>query len=147
MDLSFLKWPIIIGVIALVGWLGTSGGVNYMYGKFTADTPGVNPQRDEINEAGLSRLGGYCLKLFQYERTMAILETAVTRYPNGKNVWDNKYRMVKCAEKLGNYQRAVDIMHELMAANASTIDSRVPDNDNLRLRSEKLIEMHELERR
>lgn len=147
MDLSFLKWPLIIGVIALVGWLGTSGGVSFMYGKFTADTPGVNAQKDAANESGLSQLGEYCIVLFQYERAMAILETAVTRYPNGKNVWDNKYRMVKLAEKQENYQKAVDLMRELMDANASAIDSRVPTNDNLKLRSEKLIEMHQLEKR
>lgn len=147
MDLSFLKWPVIIGVIALVGWLGTSGGVNFMYGKFTGDTPGVDAQKDATNESGLSQLAEYCIVLFQYDKAMSILETAVTRYPNGKNVWHNKYRMVKCAEKQENYQRAVDLMHELMAANASTIDSRIPTNDNLKLRSEKLIEMHELEKR
>ena len=64
MDLSFLKWPVIIGVVVLIGWLGSSGGVNYMYGKFTTDTAG-NPEKAAVNEAGLSRLGGYCLKLFK----------------------------------------------------------------------------------
>ena len=147
MDLSFLKWPIIIGVIALVGWLASSGGVDYMFKKFTADEPGVNAQKDEINEAGLSRLGGYCLKLFKYEKAMSIFDTAITRYPQGKNFWLNKYRMVKCAEKLEDYRKAVDILEELMDANASSIDSRLPGNDNLKLRSEKLIELHELENR
>jgi hypothetical protein len=55
--------------------------------------------------------------------------------------------MVKCAEKLEDYRKAVDILEELMDANASSIDSRVPENDNLKLRSEKLIELHELENR
>lgn len=147
MDLSFLKWPAIIAVVVGLGWLGSSGGVNYMYNKFTAHTPGQNAQQDEVDEAGLSRLGGYCLKLFKYEKAMMIFETAIERYPEGKTVLYNKYRMVKCAEKLERYQTAVDIMYELMDLNASAIDDRVPDNDNLRLRAEKLIEMHELQRR
>jgi tetratricopeptide (TPR) repeat protein len=147
MDLSFLKWPSIIGAIVLVGWLASSGGVDYMYKKFTTDQPGGDAKKDELAEAGLSRLGGYTLKLFKYDKTMEILETAITRYPEGKNVWHNKYRMVKCAEKLGDYRKAVDLIRELMDANASEIDSRVPNNDNLRLRSDKLIEMHELEKR
>lgn len=147
MDLSFLKWPIIIGVVVLIGWLGSSGGVNYMFTKFTADTPGTDAQKDEVNEAGLTRLGGYCLMLFKYDKAMSIFETAISRYPQGKNVWYNKYRMVKCAEKLNQNDKAVAIMKELMATNASQQDNRVPDNDNLRLRSEKLIEVNELERR
>jgi tetratricopeptide (TPR) repeat protein len=147
MDLSFLKWPIILGVIALIAWLGSSGGVNYMYKKFTADPPGVDAKKDEINEAGLSRLGGYCLRLTKYQKALAIFEEAANRFPGGKNFWYNRYRMVRCAEKMKDFKRAVDLMHELIAADASKIDDRVADNDNLRLRSEKLIEMYELEKR
>ena len=147
MDLSFLKWPIIIGVIALVGWLASSGGVNYMYKKFTAAQPGVNAQTDAVDESGLSRLGGYCLTLFKYDKAMMVYETAVSRYPDGKNVWYNKYQMARCADKLSDYRKEVNILRELMAANAHSIDDRVPVNDNLRLRADKLVEMHELERR
>ncbi len=147
MDLSFLKWPIIIGVIAVVVFLASNPGVDFMVKKFSADTPGVDAKKDEINEAGLSRVGGYCLRLVKYKKADEIFNLAVSRYPNGKNALYNKYRMVRCAEKMGKYQRAVNIMRELMAANASTVDSRVADNDNLNLRAEKLIEMHELEKR
>ena len=147
MDLSFLKWPLIIGVIALVGWLASSGGVNYMYKKFTANEPGVNAQRDDVDEAGLSRLGGYCLMLFKYEKAMSVYETAVSRYPEGKNVLYNKYEIARCAEKLEDYRRTVDILEELIDANAHSVDDRVPVNEDLTLRAEKLIEMHELERR
>ena len=147
MDLSFLKWPIILGVIALVVFLASNSGVNFMVKKFSADTPGVDIKKDEINEAGLSRVGGYCLRLVKFQKANEIFNLAVSRYPNGKNALYNKYRMIRCAEKMGEFQRAVNIMRELIAVNASTVDSRVADNDNLRLRSEKLIEMHELEKR
>jgi tetratricopeptide (TPR) repeat protein len=147
MDLSFLKWPLIIGGVVLVGWLASSGGVNYMYKKFTVNEPGADAKKDQIDEAGLSRLGGYCLMLFKYEKAMSVYETAVSSYPDGKNVWYNKYQMARCAERLGDYRKTVDILHELIDASANDIDERVPNNDNLRLRSEKLIEMHELEKR
>ncbi len=147
MDLSFLKWPIIIGVVVLVGWLGSSGGVNYMFNKFTADTPGVSAERDTVNEAGLSRLGGYCLKLFKYEKAMLAFQTAIERFPNGANRWYNEYRMVKCAEKMEDYAGAVRILKGLMANSASQYDDRVPANEVLNLRAEKLIETHNLERR
>jgi len=147
MDLSFLKWPIIIGVIVGVGWLMSSGGVNYMSNKFTAGTPGKDAKKDEIDELGLSRLGGYCLALFNYDKAMSIFQTALERYPNGKNALFIKYRMARCAEKLKDYQQAVNLLKELMVVDAHATDDRVPNNDNLRLRAEKLTEMYELEKR
>lgn len=147
MDLSFLKWPIIIGVIVLIGWLGSSGGVNFMFNKFTASTPGQDAERDAVDEAGLSRLGGYCLRLLKYQKAMNIFETAMTRYPDGRNFWYNKYRVVKCLEKLKQYRGAVAILKELMAVNANQYDDRVPTNDALSLRAEKHIELYELENR
>jgi len=76
-----------------------------------------------------------------------VYETAISRYPDGKNVWYNKYQMARCADKLSDYRKEVNILRELMDANAHSIDERVPVNDNLRLRADKLVEMHELERR
>jgi len=147
MDLSFLKWPIIIGVVVLIGWLGSSGGVNYMYNKFTASTPGQDAERDKVDETGLSRLGGYCLPILKYEKAMQIFETACQRYPQGEDYWFNRYRMVKCCEKLKNYGRAVRILKDLMANNVGEFDTRVPTNDVLNLRAEKHIELYELENR
>lgn len=147
MDLSFLKWPIIIAVVVGIGWLMSSGGVNYMYKNFTKDAPGANAEKDVANEAGLSKLGGYCLLLWKYERAMGIFQEAIKRFPNGKNALYNGYRMVKCAEKLGDYARAAGILKELIAVNASATDNRVPDNAVLQLRAEKLIELHDLEKR
>jgi tetratricopeptide (TPR) repeat protein len=145
MDLSFLKWPIIIGVIVFAGWLLSSSGVDYLYRHFTAGTPGADVKRDAANESGLSTLGGYCLYLFKYEKAMRIFETAVSRYPNGKNRRYNEYRMVTCAEQLGDVQKAVSLLEDLIAADAHQIDKRVPVSDNLRRRSETLIELHNLE--
>ena len=147
MDLSFLKWPLIIGVIALIVWLGSSSGVNFMFNKFTASTPGQDAERDAVDEAGLSRLGGYCLRLLKYQKAMHIFETACARYPEGKNYWYNTYRVVKCAEKLKDYGTAVAILKELMAVNANQYDTRVPTNDALSLRAERHIALYELENR
>lgn len=147
MDLSGLKWPIIIAVVIGLGWLASSGGVNFMFKKFTSDQPGADAQKDATNEAGLSRLGGYCLMLMKYEKARDIFDTAVQRYPDGKNRLYNEYRIVRCAEKLGSYKRAADILKRLYNMNAHELDPRVPENDVIMLRCEKLIETHQLERR
>jgi len=138
MDLSFLKWPIIIIVVVGGGWLLTSGGVNFMYNKFTATPPGSDAKADAVNEAGLSKLGGYCLKTFQYEKAMLMFSTACDRYPQGANFYYNKYRMAKCAEKMDDVPQAVSLLRALIQVNANSIDSRVPENDNLKARSDKL---------
>ena len=90
MDLSGLKWPIIIVVVVGVGWLLSSGGTNYMYKNFTTAEVGADPARDKTDEAGLSRLGGFMLKTFRYEKAEEVFATAVSRYPDGANVWYNQ---------------------------------------------------------
>lgn len=147
MDLSGLKWPIIILVVVGVGWLLSSGGVNYMFKQFTQAEVGQDPKRDKFDEKGLSWLGGYLLRTWRYEKALQVLAIAIDRYPNGKNVWYNKYRMVKCAEKLDKFALAVELLEELIRKNAHEIDPRVPVYDNLRLRADKLIEMYELKER
>ena len=147
MDLSGLKWPLIILIILGIGWLFSSGGINYMIKNFTKAEVGADPKRDVIDENGLSRLGGWMLLMWRYDKAMQVLQLAVDRYPDGRNVWYNRYRMVKCAEKLQQYALATTIMEELIGADASSKDPRVPPNDNLRLRSEKLIEMYEIKKR
>ena len=83
----------------------------------------------------------------KYEKANQIFSEAIRLYPEGKNRWYNEYRMVKCAEKAARYREAVNLMKNLMAVNAHELDSRVPTNENLNLRAEKLIEMHNLESR
>jgi hypothetical protein len=85
--------------------------------------------------------------LFKYERAQNIYHTAITMFPEGKNAWWNQYQMARCAEHLDDYQGAADLLRDLIAAEAHNIDERVPNNDNLRLRVEKLVEVHELEKR
>lgn len=145
MDLSGLKWPIIIVVVVGIGFLASSPGIDYMVTKFTTAVPGADPERDKIDEAGLTRVGGYCMYLFQYEKAMTIMDMAIQRYgANGANYWFNRYRIVKCLEKAGRYQEAKDLLEELISSNAKELDKRVPNNDNLRQRAAKLTAVHEL---
>lgn len=146
MDVSGLKWPVIIVVILGLGWLGTAGGVNYMYGQFTATTPGANPEQDIKDEEGLSKLGGYLMYTWQFQKANQVLQTSIDRYgASGKNYWHNQYRQVKCFEKAGNYQQAYNKLTMLANMNANSIDDRVPNRDNLSLRAQKLKEVHELQ--
>ncbi len=145
MDLSGLKWPLIILIVALVVWLGSSGGVNYMVNNFTKSTPGADPQRDKVDEAGLTRVAGYLMFLLRWERAKDVLETVINRYGNsGANYWYNMYRLAKCYEKLGRYQEAYNILRDLAQINAHQYDERVPEFDNLNLRANKLKEVHDL---
>ncbi len=144
MDLSGLKWPIIIAVVVAIGWLLSSGGTNYMYNNFTKATPGADAARDKTDEAGLSRLGWFMMRTFRYKQAMECFQMAVDRYPNGANYWYNQYRMAKCAEKNNNYQRSVSILRMLIQNDAHALDSRVPVSDNLKQRSAKLVAVHEL---
>jgi len=146
MDLSGLKWPLIIVVIVGIGFLASSPGVSWMVGRYTQATPGQDAERDRRDEAGLSRIGGYLLYQWRYEKALEIMQTAVNRYgTGGANYWYNVYRMAKCQEKLGRMQESYNLLQELITANAHEIDGRVADNDNLRLRATKLKEVHNLQ--
>lgn len=146
MDLSGLKWPITIAIIVGIGWLATSGGVNWMYGKFTAASPGVDEQQDLRDEAGLTKLAGYTYHIWKWRATINIIETSHTRYGEwGPNYWFNLERLSTCYERIGEYQTAYNILRELMSAEAWEIDSRVGNLDNLALAASKLKEMYELQ--
>ena len=144
MDLSRLKWPIIIIVVVGLGWLLTSPGINFMHKKFTAAQPGADPKVDQANEAGLTNLAGFLIKTFRYKKAGAVLDDALRLYPEGANAWYNLYRKAKCEEKAGRYQEAVNILKDLMDQNANAQDSRVPSADVLKLRRDKLLETHNL---
>ncbi|MBP8132407.1 MAG: hypothetical protein KA184_22745 [Candidatus Hydrogenedentes bacterium] len=146
MDLSGLKWPLIIVIVVAIGWLASSGGVNWMVKQATKATPGQDQAQDVKDEARLSKISGYLMILWRYERAAEVLNDCFARYgASGANHWHNKYRMVKCQEKMENYQQAYNILQELLAAQAWTYDKRVPDMDNLSLRASKLKEVHELQ--
>ncbi|MBN2312211.1 MAG: hypothetical protein JXR94_24745 [Candidatus Hydrogenedentes bacterium] len=144
MDLSQLKWPLIVVVIVLGWWLISDPGVDFMYKRFTQEAPGYDVEKDKVNEAGLSRLGGFLLKTFRYKRCQEVLQRSIDLYPEGANALYNQYRLAKCAEKLDNYVEAVRILDYLRSIDAHTVDKRVPEKENLKLRADKLRETHEL---
>lgn len=145
MDLSGLKWPLIIAVIVALGWLFTSGGVNWMVGNFTKATPGMDAEQDKVDEAGLSRVGGYLLVMWKWEKARDVFDTAVFRYPDGANYYYNLYRLGRCEERMNNNQAMLDILRELIADDAHSIDARVPRTNNLKSQAEKLKEMYGLQ--
>ena len=147
MDLSFLKWPIIILVVAGGAWLITDGGVNYMISNFKDTTPGEDESRDRINETGLSRVAGFLMLTFRYQKADEVLTYLTQTYvpaDGAEHYWHNLYRLAKCKEKQGNYAASINILRELAHRNAHSIDDRVARPEVLRLRAEKLMETHEL---
>lgn len=145
MDLSGLKWPLIIAVLVGGGWLFTSGGVNWMYGQFTAAAPGADQAQDLRDEAGLTKLAGYTYHIWKWRATINIIETSINRYGvNAPNYWFNLERLSTCYERIGDYQTSYNIIQELMNANAKQYDERVSNFDALNLRASKLKEMYEL---
>ncbi|MBX7258758.1 MAG: tetratricopeptide repeat protein [Candidatus Hydrogenedentes bacterium] len=144
MDLSRFKWPIIIIVVAAAIWLVTDPGVNYMYNKFTKGEVGADPKQDELNEAGLSRLAGFLMQTFRYQRAGEVFNECLRRFPQGKNALYNYYRLAKCVEKQGQYAECVKILQDLRDQEAHNTDDRVPTRDVLQLRIDKLVETHEL---
>lgn len=146
MDLSGLKWPIIIVVVIFLGWLGTSGGINWMVNNATAAEVGQDAERDTLDEATLTKVGGYLMTLWKYEKAIEVMETSIMRYgPAGQNYYYNYYRLVRCYERLDQNQKAYNIIQELIGMNAWEQDSRVADYDNLNLQAQKLKELHELQ--
>lgn len=146
MDLSKLKWVIIAIVVIGGGWLVTSGGIDWVYKNATKATPGVDADKDALNEATLTRYGGFLLSTFRFNKSRQFYSSAVQRYPEGANVWWNYFQMARCEEKLYNYQEAANILHRLWLADADQFDERVPGRPTLKLRLDKLIEIHDLER-
>jgi tetratricopeptide (TPR) repeat protein len=144
MDVSKLIWALVIVAVVGGGWLLTSGGVNYMYNNATKATVGQDASKDETDEAALSKWGGFLLSTFQYEKAQKFYQTAVDRYPAGKNFWWNCYQLARAEEKLKNYEKSVQILTMLRDQNADAQDERVPDFDNLNLRINKLRELHEI---
>ncbi len=145
MDLSKLKWVFIIVIVIGGGWLVTAGGINWVYGNATKATPGVDADKDSVDESTLTRYGGFLLSTFRYNKARHFYNTAIERYPNGTNVWWNYYQMARCEEKLENYQEAANILHMLWLEDADQYDERVPGMATLKLRLDNLVEIHGLE--
>ena len=147
MDLSRLKWPLAIIIVVAVVWLGSDQGVSWAESRLSQTVPGENAEADLRAEAGLSRLGGVLMRTFRYTRAEQVFEKALSRYPSGPNNLYNTYRLAKAKEKQGKYADAVRLLEQLMRANAHATDPRVANNDILRLRTDKLIEVHDVRSR
>jgi hypothetical protein len=145
MDLSGLKWPLIIVVVVVLGWLVSEGGVNFMFKKFTETPVDQQSEAKQVSyEAGLSRLGGFLLLTLRISKAEEVLSEAVVRYPEGENALHNQYRLAKCYEKLGQYRKCAAILRDLRDLDAHDYDDRIPEADVLQLRIDKLAEVHEL---
>lgn len=144
MDMSKIVYPLI--AVAVIGgaWLLTSGGVNWRYNNLTKATVGEDEDKDIADERGLSKLAGFLLGTLRYERAATVYQTAIDRYPNGKNVWWNLYQLARCQEKMELYEEAVVNLDILRTQDADSFDERVPDFDNLNMRIQKLVEVHEI---
>ena len=145
MDLSKVKWVLIIVVVIGGGWLVTQGGIDYMYNKATKNLPGNNPSQDVLDEASLSKYGGFLLATFRYSQARAFYTSALDRYGvEGNNFYYNNFQLARCEEKLQNYREAVTILDNLYAIDADQFDERIPSQDSLKLRIMRLVEMHDL---
>ncbi|HOF38860.1 MAG TPA: hypothetical protein PLD73_02215 [Candidatus Hydrogenedentes bacterium] len=144
MDLSRFKWPIIILVVIGVFWLFSSAGINFMHKKFTSVPPDRDAKVDQANEKGLSALGGLLIKTFRYEKGFEVLNDASRLYPQGANFWYNQYRMAKCLEKMDRISEALKLLDNLYVNDIHALDNRVPPRDVLKLRIDKLQEVHGL---
>lgn len=146
MDLSGLKWPAIILVVAIVGWLLSSGGVNWMIGNFSKSTVGQDAKRDIRDEAGLSRVGGFLYSTWRWEKAAYVFDLARSRYSTtGKNYYYNTYRLARCYDRLKRYQETVNLYRELSGVEAHSIDRRVPYTDSIIKWTQELVEMHGLQ--
>jgi tetratricopeptide (TPR) repeat protein len=99
---------------------------------------------DQANEKGLSALGGLLIKTFRYEKGFEVLNDASRLYPQGANFWYNQYRMAKCLEKMDRISEALKLLDNLYVNDIHALDNRVPPRDVLKLRIDKLQEVHGL---
>ncbi len=145
MDLSGLKWPLIIAAVAGLGWLATSGGINYMVGNFSEAQPGEDAERDKLDEAGLSRVGGYLLHLWNWKKAKKVMKLSIDRYgPQGANYWYNWYRVARCNDRMKLYQESYNVLKMLIEKDGPAKDSRMARLGILKARAAKLKEIHEL---
>jgi len=146
MDLSKVKWIVIVAVLLGLGWiLFTDSGKDFLYKRYTESTPGVDAAQDAKDEKGLSRLAGLLFRTFRYEDAANVLDTATKRYPDGDMFYINSYTLARCEENLENYQAAVDILLMLRDEGAPFIDDRVPSSEIIERRMQQLVEMHGLQ--
>ena len=146
MDLSKVKWIVIIAVVVGAIFLASGPGVNAMYNRATKAVVGQDPTRDAADEATLSKYGGYLTTLLQYEKAEKFYSASIDRYgPDGKNFWWNIYKRARCYEKMRKYEDAVGDLYFLWREDGDSYDERVPENYILKNRIAKLIEVHQFD--
>ena len=84
------------------------------------------------------------LSTFRYEKAKQFYNEAIMRFPGGKNAFWNRYQLARCEDKLGNFQAEADLLFSLYEIDANQYDSRIPNLNELQLRIQKLVEVHEL---
>jgi len=144
MDLSRFKWPLILAAVFLLGWLLTNPGVSFVHQRLRDRPVGESAEADKATEAGLTRLGWFLIRTFRYKKAQEVLDDAIDLYPEGENVLLNYYRLAKVEEKLGNYVESVRILRYLEDIDAHSMNSDVPESSNLKLRADKIMELHDL---
>ena len=145
MDLSKVKWLVIIAVVGGIIYYLTGPGVNSAYNNATKAAVGVNPDRDAIDEATLSKYGGYLSAMLRYEKSEEFYTTAIDRYgQDSKNFWLNTYKRARCRQKLNKYPESADDLFFLWTEDGHLHDKRVPVNNSLKNQLAKLIELFDL---
>jgi len=144
MDISKIVWPLVIVAVLGLGWLVTEGGVNYQFKKYNEGATGTDPEKDALQEKGLSKLAGFLMTTFRYQKAADTYNAAIDRFPNGENVWWNSYQLARCQEKLKNFDEAVRLLVFIRDQDGDSHDERIPGFDNLNLRIQKLVETHEI---
>jgi len=125
MDMTKIVWAVVVVVILGGGWLFTTGGMNKAYEQATKNLVGNNPEQDVIDEAVLSKYGGYNLSLFRYEQAKRFYSTSINRYgPTGKNYWWNLQQLALCEENMENPQASVPLSEQQQVP--SSVTSQAP---------------------
>ena len=81
MNLSWLKWVVVLAVILFVLWLVGGSGTGYLQKRYTAATPGEDADIDARDESGLTSLGGFYLTTFRYDKAAEAIEAAIVDHP------------------------------------------------------------------
>lgn len=145
MDLSKVKWIVIIALLVAAGWfVSTESGKQTWFNHYTKNIPGLDANQDLKDEKGLSWLASLLIRTFRYEDAAEVLDATLDRYPDGANWYYNYYRLARCEEKLENYQAAADILLMLRDEYAGDVDGRIPNNQIIDYRLQQLIELHGL---
>ncbi|MFP6581209.1 MAG: hypothetical protein VCD00_01495 [Candidatus Hydrogenedentota bacterium] len=144
MDMSKIVWLVVIVAIVGGGWLLTGSGMDKMYDRATSELPGNDPDQDIIDEATLSKYGGFNISMMRYEQAKKFYTASIDRYgKDGKNYWWNVYQLARVEEKLGNEPGAIPLLHHLWLEDGDQYDERVPGQDILHSRLVKLLELNE----